>query len=89
MDEIKLKSGLVFNKHTGILCGFVDLGNANRDMELAVGVDKEESSTGELAEQAFVVLTRAVFKPSLSVPVAHYFSDNLTGTAQRFAVVYF
>ncbi len=63
------------------------VGNANRDMELAVSVDKEESSTGELAEQAFVFLARAVFKPSLSVPVAHYFSANLTGTACRFAVV--
>ena len=28
MDEMKLKSGLLFNKHTGALSGFVDLGNA-------------------------------------------------------------
>ena len=37
---MKLKSGLVYNKHTGRLCGFVDLGNANHDIELAVDGDK-------------------------------------------------
>ena len=79
---MKLKSGLVFNKHTGALSGFVDLGSSNRDMELAVsGVgDQDESSVGQLAEQVFVFLARAVFKPSLSIPIAHYFSDSLKGT---------
>ena len=33
MDEMKLKSGLVFNKNTGALSGVVDLGSCNRDME--------------------------------------------------------
>ncbi len=33
MDEMKIKSGLVFSKRTGSLVGFVDLGGANRDME--------------------------------------------------------
>ena len=83
MDEMKLKNGLVFNKHTGALSGFVDLGSVNRDIELAVGGDeeKEEGSTEQLAEQVFMFLARAVFKPSLSVPVAHYFSTNLKGTS--------
>ena len=80
MDEMKLKSGLVFNKHTGLLCGFVDLGSVNQDIELAVSGTKDESSTSVLAEQAFVFLARAIFKPSLSVPVAHYCSANLKGT---------
>ncbi len=33
MDEMKIKNGLVFNKHTGTLTGFVDLGTANEDIE--------------------------------------------------------
>ena len=78
MDEMKLKSGLVFNKNTGALSGFVDLGSCNRDMEQAVG-DQDESSVGQLAEQVFVFLARAVFKPSLSIPIAHYFSASLKG----------
>ena len=82
MDEMKLKSGLVFNKHTGALSGFVDLGSSNRDMELAVSgsEDQDKLSAGQLAEQVFVFLARAVFKPSLSIPIAHYFSASLKGT---------
>lgn len=33
MDEMKIKSGWVFNKHTGTLSGFTDLGNSNREMK--------------------------------------------------------
>ena len=33
---MKIKSGLVFNKHTGSLSGFVDLGATSHDVELAV-----------------------------------------------------
>lgn len=82
MDEMKLKSGLVFNKHTGALSGFVDLGSSNRNMELAVSgsEDQDKLSAGQLAEQVFVFLARAVFKPSLSIPIAHYFSASLKGT---------
>ena len=40
MDEMKIKSGLVFNKSTGGLSGFVDLSASNNDMEQAV-VDVE------------------------------------------------
>lgn len=31
MDEMKIKSGLVFNKHNGTLVGFTDLSSANSD----------------------------------------------------------
>ena len=41
MDEMKIKSGLVFNKHTGSLVGFVDLGNVNHDIEMVIGGERE------------------------------------------------
>ena len=78
MDEMALKSGLVFNKHTGTLCGFADLGSVNHDIEVAVS-GEDESQPDKLAQQVFVFLARAVFTPSLSVPVAHYFSTSLKG----------
>ena len=81
MDEMKLKSGLVFDKNAGTLCGFVDLGNVNRDIERAVSGEKEETPTEKMAEQVYVFLVRSVFKPLLSVPVAHYFSSSLKGKA--------
>ena len=64
------------NKHKGTLVGFVDLGSANRDIERLM---RGEDVDGKLADQAFVFMARAVFKPSLSVPVAHYFSLNMKG----------
>lgn len=78
VDEMKIKSGLIFDKHSGRLTGFVDLGDVNRDMEQLLNQEQEESSP-KLADQVLVFMARAVFKPSLAVPVAHYFSLNLSG----------
>ena len=76
MDEMKIKSGLVFNKHSGTLVGFIDLGRANHDIELLVS---GKNVGKQLADHVFVFMARSVFKPSLSVPIAHYFSLNLKG----------
>ena len=46
----KIKSGLVFNKHSGRLTGFVDLGDVNRDMEQLLGLEQDDSSS-RLADQ--------------------------------------
>ena len=79
MDEMKIKNGLVFNKHSGQLTGFVDLGSVNADIEkvLSDGIAKTDKT---LADHAFVFLARAVFKPTIAIPVAHYFSTSLSGT---------
>lgn len=79
MDEMKIKSGLVFSKRTGSLVGFVDLGGANRDIERLMMDDTTDSSNGRLADQVFVFMARAVFKPSLKVPIAHFPSLKLSG----------
>ena len=87
MDEMKLNSGLVFSKHTGIRVGFVDLGSSNRDMELVVSQDERSATTSKtdkpttllLAEQVLVFMARAILKPSLTMPIAHYYSINLKG----------
>ena len=33
VDDMKIKSGLVFSKHTGCLVGFVDLGGENHNIK--------------------------------------------------------
>lgn len=78
MDEMKIKSGLVFNKHSGALVGFVDLGRVNSDIQQVM--EKKEPANGNIASQTLVFMARAIFKPSLTMPIAHYFSSNLTGT---------
>ena len=55
MDEMKIKSGLVFEKHSGTLVGFTDLGSVNRDIEMLLHSDNE-SNERNLAKHAFVFL---------------------------------
>ena len=75
MNEMKIKSGLVFDKHSGALIGFTDL---NRDIELLVAdVDDDNAPQVKLAQHVFVFMIRSLFKPSLSLPVAHYFTSKL------------
>ena len=78
---MKIKNGLVFNNHTGSL---TDLGSANEDIERLLGDshlgDSQKPTVKKLADQAFVFMARAIFKPNLTVPVAHYFSASLSGT---------
>lgn len=75
MDEMKIKSGLVFSMKDGNLVGFIDLGTVNRDIEQLMSGSVER----KMADHVFAFMVRAVFKPSLSAPIAHYFSSNLKG----------
>ena len=84
MDEMKIKSSLVFSKHSGKLTGFVDLGSVNADIEDVLGNDNTKTEK-KLADHAFVFQARAVFKPSIAIPVAHYFSASLSGTDFMYA----
>ena len=83
LDEMKIRKGLVFNNHTGLLSGFVDLGKVNQELEcLATSIGTTDSvPPTELkpAEQMLVLMVRPVFKPSFSFPVAQYPSANLKG----------
>ena len=77
MDEMKIKNGLVFSKTSGHLVGLVDLDSANREIERLM----EEvacSTNGRLADQMSVLMASGVFKPSHTVPVAHYPSSKLS-----------
>ena len=80
MDEMKIKSGLVFDKPNGTLTGFVDLGSVANDIELVLS---DLSCERALAEHAFVFMARAIFKPTLCMPVAHFFSSSLSGMINK------
>lgn len=67
-----------FSKRTGSLIGFVDLGNVTRDIE-QLAADDSHPSQRQLADQMLVFMAKAVFKPSLVVPVARFPSLCLTG----------
>ena len=76
MDEMKIKRGLVFRKHTGKLVGFCDLGTVNQQMEELSAANNTECSQHPSLKLAKQMLT---FRPSLSFMVASYASLGLSG----------
>ena len=87
LDEMKVKTGLVFSKESGELVGFADLGSANRDIENFLSKNPADSPhTPSLAKKMLVFMIRPIFKPSLSFPVAAYPTIDLNGS-QLYAVI--
>ena len=89
LDEMKVKTGLVFSKSSGELVGFSDLGSVNRDIENLLSKNSADSphTLASLAKKMLVFMIRPVFKPSLSFPVAAYPTVDLTGS-QLFPVIW-
>lgn len=71
-DEMKIASGLVFNKYDGRLIGFTDLGDA--DMNEA-GLESEKT----LATHALLFFVRGV-SSDLEFPLAYFATKILTAT---------
>ena len=68
MDEMKIQEDLVWDKHTGDLIGFVDLG----DTELNYATLK---NTEEFASHVLVFLVRSIVNP-LKFSLANFSTDN-------------
>ena len=81
MDEMKIKSGLVYRKHTGELVGFCDLGKVNQEFEelATAGECSNLNPTPKLAEHMLTFMIRSIFRPSLSFMIASYASLCLSG----------
>ena len=63
MDEMKIRSGIVYRKHTGELVGFCDLSTVNQELEELAAAD-ECNPTPKLAEQMLTFMIRPIFRPS-------------------------
>ena len=81
IDEMKLKSKLVYSKASGRLVGFVDLGSVNEEIEqLASSLEDDKTlPVCELAKQMLVMMVRTISKPSFSFPVSQYPTNGLKG----------
>lgn len=84
MNEMHIKEGLVYDKHTGSITGFIDLGSVNNQLlsfEKAV-CGKEESSDDliipTLAKSMMVYMVRGLFS-SLQFAYAQFSCSSLTG----------
>lgn len=74
IDEMKVKEGLVFNKHTGEIVGFTSLGDINDNLLQL----EQEGERPEVAKQLLTLMVRGLmFK--LNFPYAHFASRGATG----------
>ena len=74
VDEMKIKSGLVFNKNSGKLVGFSNLSQVNQDInEVASRLQLDSSVyTPPLAKKMLTFMIRPMYKPSLAFAIAAY-----------------
>ena len=84
---MKIKSGLVFNKSSGNLVGFMDLGDVNDDIEKLEMSMKElndqKKLAPELASHMLVVMVRAIliYLPSSTVPFSQPYGESTVSTS--------
>ena len=71
MDEMKIKSGLVFNQHTGCLVGFVDLGGVNHNIQRSRAA---KSPHWVISRPMSSLSWREQFLSHHCVPVTHHFA---------------
>ena len=74
-DEIRIKSDLVYDKHTGELIGFVDLDKVGNDLMNIQEVLKDEEKV--LAKYVLVVMVRGVAS-NLKFPLGHFATAGIT-----------
>ena len=80
IDEMYIREDLVYEKNTGTLIGFVNLGEINNHL-LAFEHSLDQDSdlvTGCLAKTVVTFMVRGIFT-SLKYPYAHFFSASITG----------
>jgi len=80
-DEMHIREDLVYNKHTGALVGFVELGEVNNQLqqfERSLDRKGEPPSPPPLAKTMFVIMVKGLFT-KLQFPYAAFTCNNLTG----------
>ena len=78
MDEMHVREGLVYDKHSGALLGFTDLGNVNNllmEFEHSLSLDQH---TENLSKTMLVLMVRGLFI-RLQFPYAQFACSSVTG----------
>ena len=84
-DEMSIKSGIVYDKHSGKLVGYTELGNINNELdnfERNMNFENEKS----LATNVLCLMTRGLFK-HISYPIA-YFTTCHISSSQLFPLMW-
>lgn len=79
LDEMYIREDLVYNKQSGKLIGFVDIGEVNNHLLKYERVVKgEQPDTPPIAKSVMSFMVRGLFT-SLRFPYAHFPCHKLTG----------
>uniref|UniRef100_A0A1X7VYD0 Transposable element P transposase-like RNase H domain-containing protein n=1 Tax=Amphimedon queenslandica TaxID=400682 RepID=A0A1X7VYD0_AMPQE len=78
LDEIHLKENLVFNKHSGEMVGFVDLGSINNHLLDCEDSLQSEASSPNLANAMMSFMIRGIFS-DLRFPYTHFLCSSING----------
>ena len=76
-DEMKIKSGLVYNRHNGKLIGFTELGNINNELEEFKNKIEGDIEHKPLATHIITFMVKGLAS-SLAYPIAYYPSQGFT-----------
>lgn len=78
MDEMHIKEDLVYNKHTGELVGFVNLGDINSHLVKFEKSLSGEDQTEPLAKSMLTIMVRGLFT-LLQLPYAQFPCKTISG----------
>ena len=79
MDEMHIKEDLVYNKDTGALVGFVNLGDINSHLlKFEQSLSGEEHATEPLAKSMLTIMVRGLFT-KLQFPYAQFPCKTISG----------
>ena len=75
LDEMKIKEAIVYDKITGNVIGFCNLGSINDDL---MRYECEESSHPPVAKYVLAIMVRGLFF-KFDFPLAHFSTEGVTG----------
>ena len=79
MDEMYIREDLVYNKHTGKMIGFIDLGNINNHLlSFERLITEGDLTTKPVAKSILAIMVKGLFT-SLKFPYAHFPCVNISG----------
>ena len=79
-DEMKIKSGLVFNRHTGKIVGFTSIGDINEELrtfEKTMSSNEGQDMNRDIATYITCVMIRGLFT-KYEFPIAYFPSQGMT-----------
>ena len=85
-DEMKVRENLVYDKYTGTVIGFVNVGEINNELHAMEQKFKEDGSHTPVANHLLVLMVRGIFF-KFDFPFAHFGTASITAD-QLFPIIW-